>query len=129
MEMIYYELQSSTAVLAVYCNFCGKRCSFCYSWPHYDIAFWTHKKESIMCPKCARNNKEKIYRKVHSERDIPLHRSRFRSTCSENIQMFSNHTENIKSYPYKFCSEEEEEKELNSTKKIDPKCDCRECNK
>ena len=62
MEMIYYELQSSTAVLAVYCNFCGKRCSFCYSWPHYDIAFWTHKKESIMCTKCARNNKEKIYR-------------------------------------------------------------------
>ena len=128
MSTIYYTLESSYAVLAVYCNDCRRCCSFAYSWPHHDIAFWTINKEKILCPACAKNDPTKVYRKVMRERDIPLHRSKFRTESSSDQRMFGSDEENKKSFSYRFCSEREEEDELSGRvpmKKID--CDCGKC--
>lgn len=127
---IYYTLQSSAAVLGVYCNMCNALCNYCYSWPHQNIAFWTHKKASIMCPECASKNKDKIYRKVHRFNDIPINRSYVRINGSLfDMHLFINNEKNKENHNYNFCTEEEELEELNSgIIKKDPICRCGKCN-
>lgn len=49
MSTIHYNLQSTSAVLGVYCNLCNKFCNFCHPWSHYDVAFWTLNKDQILC--------------------------------------------------------------------------------
>lgn len=124
MSYICYTLQSSTAVLGVFCNKCDQCCSFAYSSSHSDVAFWTKNKESILCSDCAKDEPNKIYRKVLSTKDIPLDRSYFKSKSRDDNYMFSDNSKNKKNYHYRFCTKEDEEKEFKSGIPKKEKCDC-----
>lgn len=120
---IYYTLISSTNVPAVFCNECNKICSFSYKWEHDNVAYWTHNKEKILCPTCAKNFPKIIYRKVFSRKDIPEHRSFYRSNYDDD-GIIRYDSQNKKIYKYYFCTKEEEDKEIRN--KIVPiiKCKC-----
>ena len=123
MSTIYYTLQSSSVILGVYCNSCDKCCSFAYTSTHTDVAFWTKNKDKILCPDCAEDNLDIIYRKVLGENDIPINRSIFCTTSSTDQHMFSDR-KNKESYKCFFCSKEEEIEELSSGKPRTVKCYC-----
>lgn len=124
-QTIYYTLQSSCAVLGVYCNKCDQKCSFGYSHRHNIIALWTLNKESILCPDCAKDWPDLIYRQVFYDRDIPIDRSTFKSESMTDRYMFSNDSENKKSYGYRFCTIEDEIAELQSKIPRQDECDCK----
>lgn len=125
--MIHYELISCSASLGVYCNYCNVCCHFTNHWHHDNVAFWTHKKEKILCPECATKNPNQVYRKVHRYNDIPDYRSGFKSYDKYNLMMFSNDTENKQIRKHYFCSKTDEEREFAENKKEDEKCKCEQC--
>lgn len=106
MSTIYYTLQSSTAVLGVYCNSCDKLRSFAYTDDDSIVAYWTQNKEEILCPTCANNHKDKIFRKVKHSKDLPIKRSKYKFLDSWNHQMFKDDSKNKKTYPGYFCDED-----------------------
>jgi hypothetical protein len=112
MSNIYYSLESSDPVLAVYCNKCNKCCSFCNSYRHDSVAFWTKEKKAILCPACAKLNPDQVYRKVSNKNDIPLNRSYFKTTSNIDREMFSDNNKNKKDHSYYFCTEKQEQNEL-----------------
>jgi hypothetical protein len=125
---VYYTLQSSTSILGVYCNNCMKCCSFAYSWPHENVAFWTHSKNQILCPMCAEKYPEKIYRKVIDRHDIPIDRSYFKTDSNFDRQLFHNDSDNKKTHSSRFCTKEEEELELTGTFPVKESiCKCPKC--
>lgn len=128
---IYYSLQSSTAILGVFCNACNAECSFCYSWPHENIAYWTIGKKQILCPRCAKDTdyKDSIYRKVFDKNDIPLGRSSVMFKDSPRIaRAFSSDHQNKQTHRYRFCTEEDEQKEFQMDSPPTVLCNCPECN-
>ena len=125
---ICYTMISSTAVLGIYCNFCDKMCDFGYSWPHQNIAFWTHYKNNVICPQCAKKYPWLVYRKLQSEKDIPLDRSYFKSNSRWDISLFSNNQKNKKTYSYKFCTPEQEQDEFSGRVPfVQKSCGCSSC--
>lgn len=123
MSHIYYTLQSSTAVLGVYCNNCNTVCSFAYSSYHPKVAFFTKNKDKILCPDCALDFPDQVYRPVLSTGDIPIYRSSFKSNSYDDYQMFCNYSKN--SHQYYFCTEIEEQTELKSGIYKKEQCSCR----
>ena len=125
MSTIKYTLTNSIAVLGVYCNLCNECCSFLFRPPHTNIAFWTKNKDKILCPNCAEDNPDIIYRKVLYRKDIPINRSTFRAESKSDKRMYSDDLKNKEFYACSFfCSKEEEIEELTSGIPRTVKCDC-----
>lgn len=131
---IYYTLQSTIAVMAVYCNKCHKCCRYLDTNIDDNIAFWTKNKREIFCPDCSKDYPKQIYRKVYRQNDIPVDRSSPDFTFSNNSKsdlytnyqkMYHNDANNKIAFWEYFCTREQEQDELNSgiPKKI--LCNCR----
>lgn len=91
-QYIYYTQISSACVLGVYCNECNKLCDWGYSWPHFIIAYWTHDKDQILCPGCAKNpdNVSNVMRPVLKMKDLPRDRCVYRPNGSWNFPAKDN---------------------------------------
>lgn len=114
-QMIYYTLESSSAVLAVYCSFCNQSRTFGYSSEDEIIASWTdERKSAIACPTCVIEKNIPVWRKVHRKWDIPR-QAQFRTeSCAigarnplkgcDDRSLFGrmSQRELVESYPHRF---------------------------
>lgn len=125
MSTIHYTLSDNLAILGVYCDSCNKCCSFRYASTHTNVAFWTKNKDKILCPDCAEDNLDIIYRKVLGKNDIPINRSTFGAKSQTDLRMYYYDCKNKESCKRYFCSKEEEIEELLSgIPKTVKKCNC-----
>ena len=104
MSTIRYTLQSSSAILGVYCNTCDAFCNFAYSLHCKNIAYWEQDKKKILCPSCAEQNPDRVWRKVYSKYDLPIDRSSFYSTWDRYLFSDAN---NKKTHWYFFECEKD----------------------
>ena len=127
---IFYTLQSSSAVLGVYCNFCARMCNFAYTATHENIAFWTHNKNNVICPQCVEKHPSLVYRKLQFRRDIPLDRSHFHADSKRDYKLFGNHEKNKEDFSHMFCASKQEDDELSGRVPFKQKpCNCDSCEK
>lgn len=106
-KSIYYTIRDHN--LIVFCNRCDDPLFFT-QYIHSDVASWTHGKKQILCPGCATELPQLVYRKVYPIKDISEVRSRFIKENSDE-ELFWCHM-NIKNREDYLCSEHDESLEL-----------------